>query len=277
MITEITIKLFIFIIILIVIKTIIDKELKKSKPKYNKQKGIMMSVTEISEYFGLTPREINNCFISLGWITKNGKWILATDLGKTQGAEEQYNTKTKQKYVTWEKDIVENEAFIKALNEPIVKKPQEQPQAQPKEQPQPKPQNKKTSHKEKIEKGALYEEYIALIYRANGYTIWEHGKDKGMKDMGIDLIVKKNKKIILIQCKNWNEEGKYKIDHKDIKVFRTEGRDFINRNEIFIGYELHLKYIISGDFMHPSAIHHINECNQENKNVSYEVIKIPSV
>lgn len=132
----------------------------------------------------------------------------------------------------------------------------------------------RTSQKEKIAKGEIYEEFIALVYKANGYTIWEHGKDKGVLDGGIDLIVKKDKKIILIQCKNWNEVGQYKIDHKDIKAFRSDGRDFIEKNKIFKGYNLHLKYILSGNFMHPSAIHHIEECG---KNISYEIIRIPTV
>ena len=135
----------------------------------------------------------------------------------------------------------------------------------------------KVTQKEKTFKGEVYEEFISIIYKANGFTIWEHGKEKGVLDGGIDLIVKKDKKIILIQCKNWNDKGKYKIDHKDIKVFRMEGLDFIEQNKIFKGYELHLKYILSGDFIHPSAIHHIEECNKEHKNVSYEIIKLPIV
>jgi len=270
------IEFILLLIFILTIKVILEKKIKEwTTKRYYKPKGNIMTVTKIGEHFNIPARTINKIFLELKWIETNGKWKIPTELGKTQGATEKYDTRSKIKYVMWEKDILENEAFIDAIKKTITPTQETQQQEEPKQETS--PQKNKTSYKEKIKKGALYEEYIALIYKANGYTIWEHGKDKGIKDMGIDLIVKKDKKIILIQCKNWNEEGKYKIDHKDIKVFRTEGRDFINKNEIFINYELHLKYIISGDFMHPSAIHHIEECNQENKNVSYEIIKIPSV
>lgn len=274
MINEGVIKFILLAIFILTIKVIFDKKIKK-KVKYNKSKGKIMTVTQIGKHFDISARTINKIFLELKWIEENGKWKIPTELGKTQGATEKYDNKSKIKYVMWEENILENEAFIDAINKTITPTQETQQQEEPTQETP--TQKNKTSYKEKIEKGALYEEFVALIYKANGYTIWEHGKDKGLKDMGIDLIVKKEKKIILIQCKNWNEDGKFKIDHKDIKVFRTEGRDFINKNEIFKGYELHLKYIISGDFIHQSAIYHIEECNQENKNISYEIIKIPSV
>jgi Holliday junction resolvase-like predicted endonuclease len=144
-------------------------------------------------------------------------------------------------------------------------------------QPKKEDSSKKTTQKEKIEKGELYEEFIAMVYKLHGFTIWEHGKDKGVLDKGIDLIVKKDKKIILIQCKNWNEKGKYQITHKDIKAFRMEGLDFIEKNQIFQDYELHFKYILSSNFIHSSAIHHIQECHDDGKNVSYQIIEMPIV
>jgi len=179
------------------------------------------------------------------------------------------------KYINWkneEKITMAIESTSESVLSTIIKKitkPKEIEVEEIKKEPK---VQKRISSQEKIIKGTIYEEFIALIYKANGYTIWEHGKDKGVLDGGIDLIVKKERIIILIQCKNWNEKGKFTIDHKDIKAFRSEGRDFLEKNEIFKGYDLHLKYILSGNFIHKSAIYHIEKCNE---NVSYEIIPIP--
>ncbi|MEA2028232.1 MAG: restriction endonuclease [Campylobacterota bacterium] len=89
---------------------------------------------------------------------------------------------------------------------------------------------RRMSYHDKVKKGADYEKFIADQYRAKGYTIWEHGADKGLKDMSIDIIAKRNKELLLIQCKNWNEKNKYRIKQKDIKALRADARDFVKLN-----------------------------------------------
>ncbi len=135
---------------------------------------------------------------------------------------------------------------------------------------------KKTSYKEKIIKGAEYEEYVAKVYRSRGYHVTEYGKKMGKKDHGIDLIAKKEKHLVLIQCKNWEENGKWKITHKDIKVFQSEARLFVENKPLLRNCLLNARYTISGNFIHESAIKHLEEMQKIGKRIDYEIIEMPN-
>lgn len=126
-----------------------------------------------------------------------------------------------------------------------------------------------TYHDKKI-RGDEYEKYIANHYRQLGCDVIEHGKEKGVKDGGIDLIARLGNEVILIQCKDWNENYSHKIDHKDIKVLRTDANDFLENNPIYKNCEIKLRYTLSGNFLHKSAEKYIEECKE---NISYEIIK----
>ena len=121
------------------------------------------------------------------------------------------------------------------------------------------------------EKGEKYEAFIAKIYKEKGYFVWEHGKEKGRLDQGIDLIVKKNKEIIFIQCKNWNENTKFKIDHVRVKASRAEARQFMINNPLFKGYKNKFRYTLSSNCIAPSAIKYIEETNGL---FDYEIIEM---
>jgi restriction system protein len=134
------------------------------------------------------------------------------------------------------------------------------------------PKKQKTTHKEKIQKGAEYEKFVARVYRSRGYNVTEHGREMGKKDHGIDLIAKKDKEIIFIQCKTWNENGKWKIRHDNIKSFQTDARTFVEQKPIFKNYKLQIRYTLSGDFIHVSAIRHIEEMQKRGKKIDYEIL-----
>lgn len=51
--------------------------------------------------------------------------------------------------------------------------------------------------------GRLYERYVGYLYEEKGYDVEYVGIFKGFEDLGRDLICKKNKEFIVIQCKNW--------------------------------------------------------------------------
>lgn len=53
--------------------------------------------------------------------------------------------------------------------------------------------------------GILYERYIGYLFEEKGYSVNYHGIEKGLEDRTRDLICKKGKETILIQCKNWSE------------------------------------------------------------------------
>ena len=183
------------------------------------------------------------------------KWVLSSIKGNFNGARQKYNAQTKMKYVLWEDDVLENEELVRKFKNTT--------------------QQKRTTQKEKINKGQEYEEYVAKVYRSRGYHVSEYGKQQGLLDHGIDLIAKKGKEIVLIQCKNWNENGKWEIKHKDIKAFQTDARTFVENKPLLRSCLLTARYTISGDFMHQSAIKHIEEMQKLGKRVDYEIVKMP--
>jgi Holliday junction resolvase len=230
-------------------KTKIPK-IKTYKHQIQEAQYTTVTISQIAEHFNTTASIIIHILMEKGFLEKKGKWWVVTSLGQTQGGIQKYNTKTKQKYVIWEDDILENETLIKEINTP----------------------KKKTSYQEKMIKGENYEKFIAQIYRDRGYHITEHGKEKGRQDHGIDLIAKKGKEIILIQCKDWNEKTKWKITHEKIKSFQTDARTFVENKPLLRSCKLTARYIVSGNFMHQSAIKHIEEMQKKGKKIDYEII-----
>ena len=60
--------------------------------------------------------------------------------------------------------------------------------------------------KSKWQVGRDYEMYIGHLYENKGCSVEYMGIIKGLEDLGRDLIVKKDKKTSIIQCKNWSKE-----------------------------------------------------------------------
>lgn len=67
------------------------------------------------------------------------------------------------------------------------------------------------SRKKPWEIGRDYERYIGYIYEQKGYEVEYQGIEKGLEDLGRDLICTKNEKILVIQCKYW---ASHKIIHE---------------------------------------------------------------
>jgi hypothetical protein len=59
------------------------------------------------------------------------------------------------------------------------------------------------SRKKPWEIGRDYERYIGYIYEQKGYKVEYQGIEKGLEDLGRDLICTNNEKILVIQCKYW--------------------------------------------------------------------------
>lgn len=74
---------------------------------------------------------------------------------------------------------------------------------------------KKSLDKDQIisEIGARYERYIGYLYETNGYMVDFNGIVAGKKDDSVDIIAKKGKELILIQCKNVKNENTIHIRH----------------------------------------------------------------
>lgn len=215
-----------------------------------KSEDKLLSVTELSKYFKISAVELNKIFIELEWAKRENRWIIMTDLGEYHGAKKCYDPKSKTQFLKWNESVKKNLLLSKKIEEFKTSK------------------TKKKSNKEK---GEVYEAFIAKYYKDLGYTVWEHGKEKGRLDGGIDLITKKDKEIIFIQCKNWNARNRFKIDHIRVKASRAEARKFMIDNPLFKGYKMKFRYTLSNNCMHPSAIKYIEETNGL---FDYEIIEI---
>lgn len=61
--------------------------------------------------------------------------------------------------------------------------------------------------------GRDYEYYIGYLYTKKGYTVEYFGSEKGLEDLGRDLIAKKDNYILIIQCKYWSTKKQIHEKH----------------------------------------------------------------
>jgi len=127
--------------------------------------------------------------------------------------------------------------------------------------------------KELKAKGDEYEKYVSGYFRGQGYTIAEHGLDNGKKDYGIDLIVKREKEIIFIQCKNWKVSDEHKIDHRHIKEFIGNCTTYIEKNPMFQMCTIKRYFAISDEIMDYTAERFIS---QNPQSIQKLILKMPT-
>jgi len=264
-----------FVIVLIKIQKNHEQKIYqkyKQKQKYSNHymREETMNATNIAKHFNISAKELNKIFEELGWIYKRDRWWLATELGEEKGAKEYYDVKRKTKYIKWNPDIKNNMQLTNKIhnmrtnqNSPRENPPVENDNIQ-------KETKKKTTYAEKKAKGDEYEKYIADFFREQAYYVWEHGKEKGVQDSSIDLIIKKDKNIYFVQCKNWEN---WKINHKEVKATRTDVREYLKREKLLWNliknYESKILYVTPKECLSKSAYTYI----QENSDiVEYKVI-----
>lgn len=224
----------------------------------NKSEQTYQNATEIATHFNISAIELNNIFQLLKWAYKENKWWIATKLGESKGARQEYDQKSKLKYIKWDTKIKNNFELINAIK---TFKETEAIQT-------------KSVDILKKEKGDKYEAYVAEHYRKQGYTVWEHGKEKGDKDGGIDLLVKKGKEALFVQCKDWEN---YKINDKIVKATQTDVRNYMLENPVLTSLlnecEKRIIYVTSRECLTKGAYTYI-----ENKShiIGYEVIPKPN-
>lgn len=119
-------------------------------------------------------------------------------------------------------------------------------------------------------KGDEYEKHVSKHFEDLGYKTVEHGKMHGVKDKGIDLMLKKGKEFIFVQCKDWNIENKHRIDSKEIQYTRMNVRDYVeNKKALFDMYDWKILYVTSDKILDKSAQHKIKEFSHE---IEHQVI-----
>ena len=120
--------------------------------------------------------------------------------------------------------------------------------------------------KEQKEKGLEFEKFVAGHFKLDGYEIVLNGVKRGKKDKGIDIVCTKDNELILIQCKNWKEDSKYKIKHTHLKEFIGNCTVYVNDNNL-LDRNTKLKFITSNYVLDASAKNYL----EENKILRYEV------
>ena len=122
--------------------------------------------------------------------------------------------------------------------------------------------------KELKQKGSEYEKFVAGYYKLDGYNVNLHGIKKGKKDKGIDIICTKDEELILIQCKNWKEDSRYKINHEKLKAFVGCCTEYVNEHKLF-DKNIKLKFISSNYILDESGKRFL----EESKTLQYEILK----
>jgi restriction system protein len=117
-------------------------------------------------------------------------------------------------------------------------------------------------------KGKEFEEFVAGHFKLDGYQINSNGIKQGKKDKGIDIICSKDEELILIQCKNWKEDSKYKINHEKLKAFVGCCTEYINEHKLF-DKKVKLKFITSNYILDESG----KKFLEESKTLQYEILK----
>ena len=64
--------------------------------------------------------------------------------------------------------------------------------------------------------GTDYERYIGYLYETKGYSVEYFGIEKGMEDLGRDLVCINDNEILIVQCKCWSNRKNKVIHEKHI-------------------------------------------------------------
>ncbi len=204
-------------------------------------KSNYITATELAKFFSIEPRQLNQILTNMKWIEKKHYiWWVATELGKAQGAKEYSSLNNRVHYVYWDKKVMQNEELISTIQATV---------------------------RTYIENN-LYEEFIKEYFTKQGYTVWHYSKEKTQidKNRNITLIAKKNRKILLIHCR----DNQLDISVDELKAFQKQRDQFKVDNPIFEEYNLTLHYAMSGFFLTEEAYEYLED---KRGDITYEIIK----
>jgi len=200
-----------------------------------------IKTSDLAKFFSIEPRQLNQILTTMGWIEKQHYiWWVPTELGKKNGAIVHKIRNSRVHYVYWEKSIMQNETLIKMV---------------------------KSTVRSYIENDT-YENFIKEQFESEGYTVWHYAKDKTQmeKNKNITLVAKRNKKILLIHCR----DNMLDISVDELKRFQEQRDNFKIENPVFEEYELTLHYTMSGFFLTEAAYAYV-EANKGD--ITYKVVK----
>jgi hypothetical protein len=194
-----------------------------------------ISTTQISKYFDIEIKKLNQIFLELRWIKrKYFLWLVTTELGKEKGA-----TKEKRE-ILWNRDILGDRELILAIKDSKNDSTEIDP----------------TAYKLKVYK----------TYQDKGYTLWDYSKEKGEYNKNIHFVAKIDKDVLLIHCKV-NEDD---ITLDELLHFRENKQAFIRENPVFSIYNIKIKYIMSSFSLTEEAFAYLQNSDDL---ISYELLK----
>ena len=88
-----------------------------------------------------------------------------------------------------------------------------------------------SSRKKPYEIGRDYERYIGYLYEMKGYKVEYVGIEKGLEDLGRDLVCIKGAEIEIVQCKCWASHKTIHEKHIN-QLYGTVVKYFIDHNQI---------------------------------------------
>jgi len=110
-----------------------------------------------------------------------------------------------------------------------------------------------------------YKAFVANYYKKQGYTVWECSTD--MEDNRLDLVLKKSKNILLVECRNCNTN----IDMEQIHNFEAQAEKFLEENQIFKDYTIKLRYTMASLLLEEEAYEYIKAHSDK---IDYDIIKL---
>ena len=110
-----------------------------------------------------------------------------------------------------------------------------------------------------------YATFVSKFLKKQNYIVWEYSKERNLIDHKINLVLKKDNDILLVQCKN---NYSY-ISINDIKLFEETVQEFILKYKMFKNYNIILYYIFPEYQFDEAASTYVASC----KNIDFKILK----
>jgi len=117
---------------------------------------------------------------------------------------------------------------------------------------------KKSTKKSAWQIGRDFERFVGYEYETKGYTVEYYGAVEGLYDLGRDIIARKNKETIIVQCKYWRKERTVHEKH----IFQLYGTIYAEKIE-------KPNQIISGVFITTTTLSETAKKYAKNLNIQY--------
>ncbi len=110
-----------------------------------------------------------------------------------------------------------------------------------------------------------YSTFVANHYRTKNHTIWEYSKEKNLVNHPLNLVMKREKDIVLIECRS----NIYEITLDNLLEFEITGAEFIAQYALFKNYNIRYLCICSENRFSDEALAYM----ANNNHVSYEILR----